>query len=617
MGNIRRYSATCAGHDFAQNGRLLAVSGIEDSLVTRDRNSYHAVWFTPSSKSFAPVDSNLTVQRWYPSVRIRPGDPQANSNAWKFYAWDGIQDSSEDVPTCYVTLAPEQYPDRLDGNDWTGLTDAGSACHPVLNSYAPVTYVPDSTWSGTGGGGWLAVSQVDYPASQTPDTWITNPETCDTTFFSDAPRSHRNGTDVLGPFELNADGTYKAGPNLYLIGGYTATVDTIPGCGSHAPHGDVSYFSASSKSWSSKASMSIPRQNHTAVLLADNTILAMGGSKMLDCCQHDPTSGGCPTNYERPAGGDSARECITRIPELYDIDANSWRQLALHSLPRTYHSAALLLPDGRVYLGGGEYVKGDIPEYKTCPTSTVHMLSIEVFKPPYMFRTSRPTIALLGADSVAYNTQVSLKVTGWEVNDSKVMLIRQGSGTHGHEMAARTVHLRVLQDSLLSGSTYRITARIPLGKHRPPPPGLVHALGRHELVRVRQPEAVPAGPLGAALRRRWRLRPTRRGWPREVHAARNSRSPGAPLRRRAERRRHRSPRHCFGARGRRHPRALRRHRPTRADLDRGSAGRRKPPPVGWHRRWRPADAHRRLPPPRDRHGRRDAPAEGGVGAIGA
>ena len=277
MGNIRRYSATCAGHDFAKDGRLLAVSGIEDSLVTRDRNSYHAVWFTPSTKSFAPVDSNLTIQRWYPSVRIRPGDRDAESNSWKFYAWDGIEDGPNDVPSCFASPGPYYYPDRLDGNDWTGLTGAGDPCHPILNAYAPVTFVPDSTWSGTGAGGWLAVSQVDTAATETPDTWISNPEACTTTTFSDAPRQHRNGTDVLGPFELNADGTYKAGPNLYLIGGYTATVDSIPGCGSHAPHGDVSYFSASSKSWSSKASMSIPRQNHTAVLLPDNTILVLGG----------------------------------------------------------------------------------------------------------------------------------------------------------------------------------------------------------------------------------------------------------------------------------------------------------------------------------------------------
>jgi Domain of unknown function (DUF1929)/FlgD Ig-like domain len=463
LGNIKRFAPMCGGHDFGKDGRLQIVSGIEDTLDSIDRNSYHTLWFNPATKSFAPVDSNLTRQRWYPSVRIRPGDPGVNSNAEKLYAWNGLQDGPNDNPTCYSSPFPSQYPDRLDGNDWTALTNGGAACHPILNGYAPVVFVPDSTWSGTGAGHWLAVSQVDNPATQMPDTWTSDPENCTTTTFSDAPRQHRNGPDVLGTFELNGDGTYKAGPNLYLIGGYSATVDSIPGCGSHAPHGDVSYFSASSKSWSSKASMSIPRQNHNAVLLPDNTILVVGGSKMLDCCQNDPT-GSCGSNYEvpTPGGGGPARECITRIPEIYDVDANSWKQLASHSSPRTYHSAAQLLPDGRVYLGGGEYFKGTVPPYGRCPpTPTEHMLSIEVFKPPYMFRPSRPTIAALAADSAAYNTQLEFTVTGWEPNDSKVMLVRQGSATHGHEMAARIVHLQLTYQQLKSGSTYDLKARIP------------------------------------------------------------------------------------------------------------------------------------------------------------
>ena len=78
-----------------------------------------------------------------------------------------------------------------------------------------------------------------------------------------------------------------------------------------------------------------------------------------------------------------------------------------------------------------------------------------------MFRSSRPTIAALAADSAAYNTQLEFTVTGWEPNDSKVMLVRQGSATHGQEMAARTVHLQLTYENQKSGSTYDLKARIP------------------------------------------------------------------------------------------------------------------------------------------------------------
>jgi regulation of enolase protein 1 (concanavalin A-like superfamily)/mono/diheme cytochrome c family protein len=41
------------------------------------------------------------------------------------------------------------------------------------------------------------------------------------------------------------------------------------------------------------------------------------------------------------------------IPELWNPTTRLWRQLAPMSVPRNYHSLALLLPDGRVWSGGG------------------------------------------------------------------------------------------------------------------------------------------------------------------------------------------------------------------------------------------------------------------------
>ncbi len=41
------------------------------------------------------------------------------------------------------------------------------------------------------------------------------------------------------------------------------------------------------------------------------------------------------------------------IPELWNPTTRQWRQLAPMSVPRNYHSLALLLPDGRVWSGGG------------------------------------------------------------------------------------------------------------------------------------------------------------------------------------------------------------------------------------------------------------------------
>ena len=40
-------------------------------------------------------------------------------------------------------------------------------------------------------------------------------------------------------------------------------------------------------------------------------------------------------------------------PEMWDPATGAWSQMAPMAIPRTYHSVALLLPDGRVFSGGG------------------------------------------------------------------------------------------------------------------------------------------------------------------------------------------------------------------------------------------------------------------------
>jgi hypothetical protein len=465
---IRRYSAMCAGHDFTEDGRLQIVSGIEDLWDSNDRFSFHAVRFDPQTAwpgGFSAYSENLFRQRWYPSPRIRPWDPTpSNPNKGKLYAWNGIQDD-----TCLVEPYSTRFPERWDDTSWEALLPQGqNECHPKMAGYSPVVMIPDSTWTGPGRGRWLTVSQVEDPPSQLPDTWATSPESCLTLTLPDAMRQHRDGPEVLAPFELNTNGTYKTGPNLYLIGGYTAT-NNNGACGSHAPHPCVSYFDAQTKTWADKAPMSIARQDHNALLLPDGMIFVVGGSKQLDCCAHDPTTN-CGTDYWQPPY--PGRECIVKIPEIYDPTTDTWRRLAPHATARTYHSEALLLPDGRVYLGGGEYLKGEtIPDPPECLVTTEHMTStMEVFKPPYMFKT-RPAIGPLGFNQVTYNSTITFTVSDWQAGNSRVLLVRQGSATHGHEMSQRTVHLLITQESQISKENYEIKARIPSAATGILPPG--------------------------------------------------------------------------------------------------------------------------------------------------
>ena len=107
--------------------------------------------------------------------------------------------------------------------------------------------------------------------------------------------------------------------------------------------------------------MAFPRTQHQLTVLPDGTVLATGGSRNSDV-------------------SDQANAVLAA--ELWDPTTETWRTLSSGVAPRLYHSSAILLPDGRVALGGGGHPPGfGIAEFRS-----------EIFSPPYLFKGARPTI---------------------------------------------------------------------------------------------------------------------------------------------------------------------------------------------------------------------------------
>ncbi len=110
---------------------------------------------------------------------------------------------------------------------------------------------------------------------------------------------------------------------MYLPGKILKMCGILPGQ-NQVWHIDMTQNYAGIPSWSPRAPMQIGRKDANVVILADGTILVVGGKSNSD-------------------------GSLVLIPELYNPATDTWTQLAPMTVPREYHSAALLLMDGTVF----------------------------------------------------------------------------------------------------------------------------------------------------------------------------------------------------------------------------------------------------------------------------
>jgi FtsP/CotA-like multicopper oxidase with cupredoxin domain len=132
-----------------------------------------------------------------------------------------------------------------------------------------------------------------------------------------------------------------------VIGGWGGA-GAIPNC-------DIVDLSAGAPHYAPAAPLHYGRTRLNAVLLPDRTVFVSGGGST-------------------PEAGPVLQS------EIYDPLMGTWSVGATATVPRFYHSVALLLPDGRVATAGSNPDRGD------------DELRIELFHPPYLFRGPRPFI---------------------------------------------------------------------------------------------------------------------------------------------------------------------------------------------------------------------------------
>lgn len=149
---------------------------------------------------------------------------------------------------------------------------------------------------------------------------------------------------------------------------------------------------------------------------------------------------GCQRGY---AGYNNANHDPTFDPLIYLADkpkGHRWQQgLANTDIARMYHSVALPLPDGRVWIAGSNSV--DPPDiHAFYPTE----YRVEYFSPPYLFKP-RPRISHVPR-VVEYGQHFDI-LFHFEGSDSvdpkklRVAVMRPGFSTHSMHMSQRYVYL--------------------------------------------------------------------------------------------------------------------------------------------------------------------------------
>ncbi|MFC5056161.1 discoidin domain-containing protein [Saccharothrix xinjiangensis] len=161
-------------------------------------------------------------------------------------------------------------------------------------------------------------------------------------------------------------------------------------------------------------------------------------------------------------------------PELWNPATGRFTPLAPMAVPRTYHSVANLLPDGRVFSGGGGL----------CGNCATNHADGQVLTPPYLLNpdgTPRPRPAITTSPARAGHGATATIGTDRQVTGFALM--RTGSVTHSVDNDQRRIPLT---PQALGATSYRITVPTDPGV-APPGSYLLFALDHHGVPSVGAP----------------------------------------------------------------------------------------------------------------------------------
>jgi galactose oxidase len=128
--------------------------------------------------------------------------------------------------------------------------------------------------------------------------------------------------------------------------------------------------------------------------------------------------------------------------ELFDPSTKTFTELASESIPRNYHSVAILLADGTVFSGGGGLcLQDDAGASAERCHNTVDHPNAQIFTPPYLATGApRPVISNLASATATPGGELRVTVEG-TAQGVTFSIIRIGSVTHSINTDQRRIPL--------------------------------------------------------------------------------------------------------------------------------------------------------------------------------
>lgn len=376
----RPFDFFCGGDAFLPDGRMLSAGGTLDYNPFKGRADVAV--FDPFTESWSFVQK-MQHGRWYPTL-ITMGDGRV-------LVTTGLNETGNGH-----NQAVELY---------SGATNTWQALHlppgfPGLPLYAHLFLLQDGRVFFSGG-------RMDDPLQVQP--CILN--------LAQGPIGVTFVPDLLDPVLRNQSASVLLPPAqdqkvLVMGGGPVGKEDKTDATGAVS----LVDLSAANPHYVAVAPLKLPRLHLNAVLLPDRTVLVLGGSLK----QEDAP--------------------LARLQaESYDPATGEWTLMATATVPRLYHSTALLLPDGRVVAAGGNPEGGHSVVWD--PPDPEEEMRVEVFSPPYLFKGPRPTIGAIPTEwSFGQDVQIP---TPHAAQVKWAHLVKNGVTTHSFDSGQRLVDLPI------------------------------------------------------------------------------------------------------------------------------------------------------------------------------